>query len=33
VLLDSRIVPKGDHNEASWERAVPFFMETLFYRL
>ncbi len=33
VLLDSRIVPKGDHNEASWEKAVPFFMETLFYRL
>lgn len=33
VLLDSRVVPKGDHNEASWERAVPFFMETLFYRL
>ncbi|MBQ2582987.1 MAG: hypothetical protein II577_03705, partial [Erysipelotrichaceae bacterium] len=33
VLLDSRIVPKGDHNEASWERAIPFFIETLFYRL
>ncbi len=33
VLLDSRIVPKGDHNEASWERAIPFFLETLFYRL
>ncbi|MBO4358880.1 MAG: alpha/beta hydrolase [Erysipelotrichaceae bacterium] len=33
VLLDSRVVPKGEHNEASWERAIPFFMETLFYRL
>ncbi|MBR0461619.1 MAG: alpha/beta hydrolase [Erysipelotrichaceae bacterium] len=33
VLLDSRIVPKGNHNEASWEKAIPFFMETLFYRL
>ena len=33
VLLESRIVPKGDHNEASWERAIPFFMDTLFYRL
>lgn len=33
VLLDSRIVPKGEHNEASWERAIPFFIETLFYRL
>ena len=33
TLLDSRVVPKGEHNEASWERAIPFFMETLFYRL
>ena len=33
VLLDSRIVPKGEHNEASWQRAIPFFIETLFYRL
>ena len=33
VLLESRIVPRGEHNEASWERQVPFFMETLFYDL
>lgn len=32
VLLESRIVPKGKHNEATWEKSVPFFMETLFYR-
>ena len=31
VLLESRIVPKGNHNEASWEKQVPFFMDTLFY--
>lgn len=33
VLLDSRIVPGGSHNEASWEKQIPFFMNTLFYRL
>lgn len=33
VLLDSRIVPDGNHNEESWEKQVPFFMETLFYEL
>ena len=33
VLLESRIVPDGEHNEASWERQVPFFMDTLFYNL
>lgn len=33
VLLESRIVPKGRHNEASWEKAIPFFMKTLFYNL
>ena len=31
VLLDSRIVPYGDHSEASWEKQVPFFMNTLLY--
>ena len=31
VMLDCRIVPGGDHNEASWERQIPFFMETLLY--
>ena len=33
VMLESRIVPGGDHNEASWERQIPFFMDTLFYGL
>lgn len=33
VLLESRIVPGGEHNEASWERQVPFFMDALFYDL
>ena len=31
VLLDSRIVPGGEHCEASWERQIPFFMNTLLY--
>ena len=31
VLLDCRIVPDGNHNEASWERQIPFFMNTLLY--
>lgn len=33
VLLESRIVPHGEHNEASWEKQVPFFMDVLFYDL
>jgi predicted alpha/beta superfamily hydrolase len=33
VLLDSRIVPDGFHSEASWERQIPFFMDTLFYNM
>lgn len=33
IFLDSRIIPDGTHTEASWERQVPFFMETLFYNL
>lgn len=32
-LVESRVVPKGVHNEASWEKAIPFFMDVLFYRL
>lgn len=32
VLLDSRIVPYGEHCEASWERQIPIFMKTLLYR-
>ena len=33
VLLESRIVPNGSHNEASWEKQIPFFMDTLFYHI
>ncbi len=32
VLLDSRIVPGGTHCEASWEKQIPFFMNTLLYQ-
>lgn len=31
VMLECRIVPGGNHCEASWERQVPFFMNTLLY--
>ncbi|MBO7698894.1 MAG: alpha/beta hydrolase [Erysipelotrichaceae bacterium] len=33
VMLNARMVPGGNHNEASWERQIPFFIDTLFYRL
>lgn len=33
VNLTSRIVPGGTHCEASWERQIPFFMNTLLYKL
>ncbi len=33
VLLTSRIIPDGNHNEASWEKQLPFFVNTLFYQL
>lgn len=33
VNLAMRIVPDGDHSEASWERQLPFVLETLFYDL
>ncbi len=32
VMLESRIVPGGNHCEASWERQIPFFMNTLTYQ-
>ena len=32
IFLQSRIVPGGSHCEASWERQIPFFMETLLYQ-
>ena len=31
VHLTSRIIPGGTHCEASWERQIPFFMNTLLY--
>ena len=31
VWLTTRIVPWGDHCEASWERQIPFFINTLLY--
>ena len=33
VHLTSRIVPGGTHSEASWEKQLPFAMQTLFYGL
>ena len=32
VMVESRIVPFGDHTEACWEKQLPFFMNTLTYR-
>ena len=29
VNLAMRIVPGGDHSEASWEKQIPIFMECL----
>ena len=33
AYVEARIVPDGEHCEASWEKQIPFFMETLFYGL
>lgn len=33
VMLDCRIVPWGDHCEASWEKQIPIFMNILLYAL
>ncbi len=33
LSLHCRIVPDGSHCEASWEKQIPFFMETLLYNL
>ena len=33
ILLETRIVPDGLHSEVSWEKQIPFFMDTLFYGL
>lgn len=32
VMVECRIVPGGSHCEASWEKQIPFFMNTLLYR-
>ena len=31
IMVESRIVPGGQHCEASWEKQIPFFMRTLLY--
>ncbi len=31
AFVTARIVPGGEHCEASWERQIPFFMNTLLY--
>ena len=33
LSLTARVVPGGDHSEASWEKQSPFFIETLMYGL
>ncbi len=33
VKLTARIVPGGEHCEASWEKQIPFFLPTLLYEL
>ena len=32
IMLESRIVLGGNHCEASWEKQIPFFMNTLLYQ-
>lgn len=32
INLNCRIVPDGNHSEASWEKQIPFFISTLLYR-
>ena len=31
VWLTSRIIPGGEHCEASWEEQIPYFINTLLY--
>ena len=33
INLTCRLVPNGNHNEASWEKQIPFFINTLMYDL
>ncbi len=32
IFLNCRVIPGGTHSEGSWERQLPFFMNTLTYR-
>lgn len=32
LYLTSRVVPKGTHSEASWEKQLPFVFDTLLYK-
>ncbi len=32
VMVTARIVPNGNHSEASWERQIPFFMNVLGFK-
>ena len=33
IMLNCRIVPGGNHSEASWEQQIPYFMNTLLYEV
>ena len=33
IKLTARLVPGGEHNEASWEKQIPFFLPALLYGL
>ena len=32
LLVESRVVPGGVHSESSWERQIPFFLNTILYQ-
>ena len=31
VYLETRVVPGGEHSERSWEKQIPFFLNTILY--
>ncbi|MBQ1826848.1 MAG: alpha/beta hydrolase [Erysipelotrichaceae bacterium] len=33
VMVESRIIPDGNHSEETWEKQIPFFIDALFYDL
>ena len=33
ILLTTRLIPGGEHNEASWEKQLPFVIPTLMYNI